>query len=372
MRNEGRELVAKLETWVRSWIVFRRPDDALACVLWALNTWTFDVFDAVPYLCISAATKGAGKTALLDTLASISLNAEMLTDPHAANMMRLASQSEYNGRVSFFIDEAEKLNRETCDARPYMNSGYRKGASIPRVMPGGYTQKFSTFCAKAFSLIGDVYDTLRDRSIVVRLVRSAVERRFRPSLMRAEARELVFEIRRVMEPLQGGMAWADDRLLEHLKGRDEEIWLPLFSLAVTLGLSPADIDRLRSVSADLTAEKTDEARNFIELRATAEAAATADTYSERAIADLLSVLREGEPAIFSDVAVERMRALPVGPWRTFKGTGLTVNVLASLVDRFGLKPTVVRMERGRQAKQLKGYRRDALDRAAVEAGVSRG
>jgi hypothetical protein len=52
-------------------------------------------------------------------------------------------------------------------------------------------------------------------------------------------------------------------------------------------------------------------------------------------------------------AVERMRELPTGPWRTFKGAGLTENKLADLLSTFGVHSGKVRMVRGKGARQAK-------------------
>jgi hypothetical protein len=330
---EGRALVAKLEKWLSSWIVFRDDSHALVCVLWALHTWMFTKWSAVPYLCISAATKGAGKTALLECVSRLTSNPKLITDPTAAviyswiDAAREAGQSE----PILCIDEAEKLNRETNDCRPALNAGYSRNGAIPRTVQGGggasgrRVVSFNCFAPRAFALIGDVYDTLRDRSIVIRLVRSAAApRRYRSDVAEDDAKSLRPEIERAMRALSAGVPEYE---ATHLSGRDEQIWLPILSLGHAL-LSPADFARLLRASADLTAEKTSEAASFIQLRAAAESAALDDGYSERALRDVWQVVRAATEAGYntvpSDVVVKGMKEIPTGAVAHVPGRGANV------------------------------------------------
>ena len=62
------------------------------------------------------------------------------------------------------IDESERLRTPRSPLRPILNGGYRRGQSVYRRI-GGQNVKFSTYCPKVFSHLGDVYDSLRDRCI---------------------------------------------------------------------------------------------------------------------------------------------------------------------------------------------------------------
>lgn len=91
---------------------------------------------------------------------------------------------------------------------------------------------YETYCPKAFALIGDVHDTLRDRSIVVEMRRGEPARRF----VYAAAKEEGAALReRLSAALSSQVEEIDVAVrgfegLKFLFDRDEEIWSPLFIL----------------------------------------------------------------------------------------------------------------------------------------------
>lgn len=94
-------------------------------------------------------------------------------------------------------------------------------------------------------------------------------------------------------------------------------------------------------------------------------------YAPRALSDLISVLREDESTIFSQVAVERMRLIP--PWQVITGDGLTQESLWSLLKPFGIAPEPVTMDGDGTVQQI-GYRRTVLEegaRSPLEVWVAR-
>jgi hypothetical protein len=107
----------------------------------------------------------------------------------------------------------------------------------------------------------------------------------------------------------------------------------------------------------------------------AEAEAEERTYAERAVRDLASVLQPSEAAIFSALAVERMKAINSAPWRMYKGEGLDAMKLASLVNPFlSQSRNPVRMVTGKgakSAKQGRGYRREDILSALAKLGEGR-
>src|SRR5689334_19034602 len=102
--RSGQQLVDRIEAWLSSWAFFPADYYALVCTLWALNTWVFDQFDAVPYLAVTAATKRAGKTMLLELIALVSYNPEMAGSASPAAVYRVMAAN--GGRCSLFFDEA--------------------------------------------------------------------------------------------------------------------------------------------------------------------------------------------------------------------------------------------------------------------------
>lgn len=371
-RVSGQELVERVEAFIRSYVVFPegREDASLVAALWAVNTWIYQVWSSTPYLSIQAATPGAGKSTLLECVAAICRNAELVAEPTAASLYRLADS--YKGWMTVCYDDAQKLGLASSRAfLGVMLPGYRRGATVPRTVPvseanpAGVT-RFPVYWPKAFSLIGDLVATLRDRSIIIPLERATRHQRERAGV-KVYMPDEMHEAADVLVPLIGswikglGEERPGHKAVPGMDGREQELWMPLFSTLHLLDVDAATLKRFRMIAQDLSALKSEHGVVYT-ANQQVEDAAQDRQYAERAVAHLAAVLRDEERGISSAVAVQRMRALPDGPWRTYKGGGLNEVTLSGLVARFDLAPAP--LPRARGEKQVRGYRRADITKAA--------
>ncbi len=84
-------------------------------------------------------------------------------------------------------------------------------------------------------------------------------------------------------------------------------------------------------------------------------------YSPRALKDITVVLGEGEDAISTEDAINRMKGINTGPWRTILGTGLVPESLWALLAPFGIAPQSIVPLDGAGIPRS-GYTCAALDR----------
>lgn len=357
-KSGGQALLETVRGFIESYMVFPNEHYGIVAALWALNTWFFEVFDATPYLAITAVAPRCGKSTLLELLRFLSRNPETGGAGTAAALYTLMEQ--YGGRCSLFFDEAERLSSSAASMmRSFMNFGYRKGESIPRVMPDRSVMKFPCFGPKAFALIGDPTVTLRDRSILFVLERRVSAKPYRPTRAEAEAAEIVKRIKTYLD--SGALAQMEILTPEWLDNRDQEIWEPLWSIVNGLGCDKSTIEAFQRASAFLVAGKGAPIKRFSQVEGLDQV--DRGEWGEKAIRDLASVFKEGEVGIFSSVAVERLRAIPTAPWANFRGVGLTEPVLADLVAQFGVRPCRVREVTGKgaaQSAQRRGYTRKSV------------
>lgn len=350
MTTNHRTFVA-IRTFLASYIAFPKPVYADICALWAIGTHVYDRFDAFGYLVITASTKRAGKSILADLLAMASRDAKNGTSMTASVMRRLVSKG-----ATLFFDEAESLNSESASAvREYLNIGYRAGQSV--FMPGNGPDEvieYPAYSPKCFILIGDVNDTLRDRSIPIELMRAKAPKPYKRSEAEATAREiqqgLTEAIAHVMEHAEDVDAY------DYLEGRDAEVWSAILTLAHAF--APETFDDIVRCAVDLSALKaTTEKRRFSEIRREAEKKAGDDAFGERAMRDLASVLTANDKqGLHSETAIERMKSIATAPWRTYKGTGLTPVLLSDLIDVYGAKTKSIKI--GKVVKR--GYTRESI------------
>ena len=139
-------------------------------------THAHDLRDYAPLLAVTAPTKRCGKTRLQETLARLVPRPQMISGITAALLPRLVEKH----RPTLFIDEYDAQaagDREMAESlRGQLNSSFNKSsAAVLRLVPlpgGGWDERqFSTWAPTCVAGIGMVPDTVKDRSVVIRLLR---------------------------------------------------------------------------------------------------------------------------------------------------------------------------------------------------------
>lgn len=356
LATEQRALFLKLESFLSSYMYFADPALATILTLWAIGTWTYQTFDAFPYLVITAPTKQAGKTRLMELLSMLSSNAHNFSALTPAVLFRLLGDANAKGTgATIFFDEAETLASEAASTmRAVLNVGYRRGQTIPRIVKGEVVG-FNVYAPKAFVLIGDVYDTLRDRSIVATLARGRAPKSFQWAEVQHEAAALVNTLRPLAR-FTGDLV----EPVAFVGGREAEIWTPLFSLASVW--CPQRLNILTSASADMAAQKTAPKRRYSE-QANSEDDTQDTSYAERLLTDMAGAIKEHKHMLSADM-VTALRGIPDAPWRRYRGEGLSPVLLAHLVSRFGVAPKQFSTRVAGRPMSQRGYAREDVLNAA--------
>ncbi|HMN26137.1 MAG TPA: hypothetical protein PKE38_16645 [Ignavibacteriaceae bacterium] len=136
----------------------------------AINTYVFNLFEAIPYLHLTGA-KGSGKTTLIKILFSLSHNPVSTVSATEANLFRMIEKEQ----PTLFLDEAENLEKRGSSNGPVIqvfNSGYKKGGVVHRVEKGVST-KSSTYCPKVIAGINSLSPTLADRCITIEMQKAS-------------------------------------------------------------------------------------------------------------------------------------------------------------------------------------------------------
>jgi Protein of unknown function (DUF3631) len=367
--------IAEIEQYLSKYMVFPTEGLRFTVALWIIGTYLHKDVDVFPYLSITAATKRAGKTRLLELLKILCANSQWMTGGTGPSILYMIRDEA----PTLLFDEAERLSSESTGImREAMNSGYKKGQTIPRV--GGSdgdgnkrTEHWPSYCPKAFSLIGDVNDTLRDRSIIVQLKRGTPEQmdkltRFVSRHAEPEGRAIAGALKQYVEDRKEQLMTAYDQFdgLPFLTSdRDEELWTSLF--VICQAFTPSRVTELQRIAVDVATEKTADARSYSELNQDgAEQRAQDEEYGLVLLRHLNEVMN-GDKVISTADALQRLYDMPTAPWRKFRGTGLTPVMMADLLAQFnGLTPKPVRMgkkDKGRGQPVKRGYTREDVQRA---------
>jgi len=340
--------------FLREYVVMSSAQ-ADAATLWAAHTHAADAVETTPFLGVTSPTKRCGKTRLLDVLELVVARPWRTIMPSEAVLYRKIEAVS----PTLMLDETDavfdKSNGSTEPLRALLNAGNRRGTSVPRCV--GPTQQlvdFATFCPKALAGIGELPDTVADRSILIRLARKRPDestRRFR----RREALE-------VAEPIAQELAsWAQDAISEleaarpkipdALDDRAEEAWEPLLAIAELAGGTWPE--RARRAARELSGgrEAEDEALGPWLLRD------IRDVFAARSIDRLSS----------ADLAAS-LNEIETSPWGDIRGKELDARSLARRLKPFFVTPRVVKFEDGTTAR---GYRlADLQDLFSRYLGVS--
>jgi hypothetical protein len=357
---EHAALLGRIEKFVNKYVAFE-DEYSLPIALWSLCTFMFPSFGAFPYVVITSETKRSGKTTLADIMAFVCSNPRSFGSMTPASMFRIIHEEH----PSVFFDEAEELSSEAAGAmRSVLNMGYRKGSTVPRVV-GNQVKEFDTYCPKTFILIGDVYDTLRDRSIVIRMKRGGDDKqRFVYDVAKAEGAALRVECAELVKDVINDVQqrYLDFKGIDFLTARDEEIWSPLFVMASVV--CPSRMTELQRIAVDMATEKTQSKRRYVDM-AKSENAAQDDEFAVRLLQDLAVVM--GGKNLSSIDAVTALRGIVTAPWRKFKGDGITANNIADILASFGVRPQPIRTAGGRKnSKVFKGYKYAEVKAAAAK------
>lgn len=322
----GAELLSELVSLFERYCVL--PDGgAVAVALWALLSWVHDAAYVSPILCVTAPEKRCGKTRVIMVLGVVVQRPASTSNITGSALFRAVQ--EYG--PTLLIDEGDSFLQGKEELRGILNAGHtRPTAYVIRVDPDTLgLRQFSTWGPKAIALIGNLPETLQDRSIVVRMRRrTSTERVAQLRLDRLNA---------VCEPVRRmARRWANDNLEavkrldpampDGLDDRQADNWRSLIAIADLAGGDWPH--RARRAALLLSGAVLEDASPRVQLLAD--------------IRDLFEIRRADR--LSSDDIVRHMVSLEDRPWpEWFRGRPLTSTGLARILKPFGIKPKSIRI-----------------------------
>ena len=168
---DGTALLTGIADFVSTYVHLPTPA-ASTVSLWIVTTWLHERLDVSPFLHLTSATRRCGKSALLEVIGTLVHRPLMTSHATVAATFRLI---ERDG-PTLLLDEIDGRFHAT-DAAALIgiinSSRRRESAYIDRCAGDHEVISFKTWCPKAFAGIGQLPDTVMDRSIVLRLERQA-------------------------------------------------------------------------------------------------------------------------------------------------------------------------------------------------------
>lgn len=161
---------------LKSFVVFRHPEEADAVTLWCVGTYLMDVWQLFPKLLINSPERECGKTTLLLAIEALVENGMIASSITPAAIYRIIE----NHRPTLLIDEADRFLKFSEELNGIINAGHTRRTATrihcEKNKDGTIEQKsFSLWGAQVIAGIGGQAETLTSRSIKISLRRKAVD-----------------------------------------------------------------------------------------------------------------------------------------------------------------------------------------------------
>ncbi len=315
--------------------------------LWSIATWLHEHLEVSTFFNVTSATKRCGKSLLFEVIAELVYRPMPLSGGVSpAALFRIIEKCS----PTLLLDEADTYFAEATELRGVVNGSQRRElAYVLRCVGEDHEpRRFTTWCPKAISGIGNLPDTVIDRCVMVRLERRS------PGLVLPNWSE---RDKVAIEQLQRRIArWIDDETAPILKenrrvnfpdglhDRARDAWRILLAIGTVAGGEWAGPKgRTWRVCQHISADADEETGA-----------------RENLLADLWKVFREaGDPdALPTQHILEDLAAMEGRPWSEWRqGKRLSPRGLASLLKPFKVNPKNIKLPGQRV---LKGYYRTHL------------
>ncbi|MGO9418991.1 DUF3631 domain-containing protein, partial [Roseiarcus sp.] len=326
---DGAAMLDELVQALRGYVILSSAQaDAIA--LWAAFTHVHDAFDVSPRLVVKSPQKRSGKTTLFSALARVVARPRGASGITPSALLRII---ELHG-PTMLIDEMDALmgrDKEMGQAlRGLMNSGFNRDfATVTMNVPtrdGGYEpREFSTWCALALAGIGELPETVRDRSIEIEMKRKLKTETVKRLRRRdgADLKEVARKLVRLAQDNFEALRAAEPRMPGGLNDRAADAWEPLVAIADLAGGEWPQRARTTALALsreDLAASKDDDI----------------DTILLSDVRDAFT--SEGADQLSSETLTNYLIGLEGRPWAEWKnGRPLTKFQLSRRLKKYGAR-----------------------------------
>lgn len=330
------ELLNELNALLNKLIAFSSQHETNAIALYVVYTYCTDSFNCSPILNITSPEKRCGKSTLLAILQRLINRALLASSISPAAVYR----SIEKWQPCLMIDEADTFLSDNEELRGVINSGHtRDSAYVIRCVGDNHDPvRFNTFCPKVIAGIGHIPETIRDRSIIIKL------RRKLPNENKEKLRDISNDVfltlckkcLRFARDNIANLKTSSPSIPNELNDRAADNWTPLLAIAELAG--DAWIDCVRDAAVHLSGHKQEPLSIGVEL-----------LQDIKNIFDEKNLIR-----LYTYELLENLYSEEEAPWLTYnKGKPLSARQLGRILGEYGIKSKNMRIPPEHKIK--KGY-----------------
>jgi hypothetical protein len=292
---------------------------------------------------LNSPEKGCGKTTAIELLSCLLPKPLIASNISPAALFRTVEKHQ----PTLLIDEADTFLKMNDELRGIVNSGNRRfSAFVIRAVGDDHEPcRFSTWCPKIIALIGNLPDTISDRSIEITMDRKPPNEEvenFDPDEVFAELEPLRRKIRRWTDDNLDKIREANPECPPELRNRTRDKWKILFKIGSVIGEDC--LKKILAVSLTFGRSTEDESIRIQLLQDIRHCFALKNT-DRLSSQDLVNLLVKMEDR----------------PWPEYKrDKDITAAQIARLLKPFGIRPKQIWFEK--EGKNRRGYQYDTFDK----------
>jgi Protein of unknown function (DUF3631) len=375
-------LLTDIEAVIKKHVVLS-DHAAAALAVWVLHTWTFELRDIVAYVAIESPEKRCGKTTLLSVLAAMAHKSLIASNVTVGALFRAIDTCS----PTLFIDEADTFLAGNGIMRGIINSGNtwrpayvlrlsksKRTEKAPRTLIPAFDEnhpvavpsplpfygrgegqgevrvhmerrtaaqtestdtglkKYSCWCPKVIAMIGQVPDTIADRSIVVKMSRKLVTESCAP-LAELNAAEIRSKCARFALDARDSIAQSAKIRGDGLNDRAADTFDPLYVIARLAGAEWEQKLHVAALALNLAAQS--------------------DSSGAELLLDIVAIfILSVREKIFSRILAETLREGGCGLRSlALKYSSFNEHRIAQILRPYGIRPGAIRI--GKEVN--KGY-----------------
>jgi putative DNA primase/helicase len=342
----GAAMLDALASALCSYVVLS-PTQTAAVALWIVFTHCHDAFDVSPRLVVKSPQKRSGKTTLFSVLNRVVARPRGVSGITSSALLRLIELH----CPTILMDEMDALmagDREIAQAlRGLINAGFNRALAAVtmniKTTDGGYEpREFSSWAPLALAGIGDLPDTVRDRSIEIEMKRKLKTETVKRLRQRdgADLTEIARKLARWSLDNLDTLRAVEPRMPDGLNDRAADAWEPLVAVAELAGGDWPG--RARAAALHLSGN--------------GPGGATDNDIETVLLSDIRDAFaRKGTDKLSGESLTNLLTALDGRPWAEWKhGKPLTKFQLARRLADYKIRPSA--LDFGEDEGRLKGYR----------------
>jgi putative DNA primase/helicase len=331
--EDGAALLHEIAAAVSCHVVMgEAASDAVA--LWCGAVPAFQAFDIFPRLFVTAPTRQAGKTLLLDVIRELVPRPMSTSHATVAALFRLIPLRS----PTLLLDEADAWAQGNEDLRAVLNGGHRRGSPVWRCVGDEHEPRpFDVYCPAVLAAIGQLHATLEDRAIVIELRRKLPTQSVPPLREgRPLLRDLARKAARWIADHGDQLRDSDPAMPPGLANRAADNWAPLFAVADLAGGEWPE--RARRVALSLSGGER--------------------SHDLMLLADVRQVFGPDD-RVSSEELAKRLNGLDGRPWGSWDGWGMSKAKVSHMLATLGIYSKTIRLADGKTPKGY--YRADFAD-----------